>query len=264
MERFDVDGLSIAYERRGEGPPLVLVHGGLIDHREWRHQLDGLSDEFTVVAWDAPGCGASSDPPETFRMAEYADCLAALIESIGLERPHVLGLSWGSTLALELYRRRPDLPRSLVLTAAYAGWAGSLPPEEVAERLEGFLPQMDRPAREWVHEYIPTLLTHRAPKAMADELVEIMADSRQAGLRPMLLAMAGADLRDVLPTISVPTLLLYGEEDVRSPIEVAKEMHAAIPGSTLVVLPEVGHQSNVEAPDRFNDAVRTFLRAASY
>ena len=255
-------GLTIAYDRRGDGPPLVLVHGGLIDHREWSHQLDELSDEFTVVAWDAPGCGVSSDPPEAFRMADYADCLAGLIEGAGLERPHVLGLSWGSTLALELYRRRPDIPRSLVLTGGYAGWAGSLPPEEVAERLRGFLGQIERPAREWVRAYIPTLLTERAPTGMADELVAIMADSRPAGLRPMIHAMAEADLREVLPTISVPTLLLYGEEDVRSPMEVANEMHAAIPGSTLVVLPDVGHQSNVEAPGRFNEAVRTFLREA--
>jgi pimeloyl-ACP methyl ester carboxylesterase len=82
----------------------------------------------------------------------------------------VLGLSWGSTLALELYRRRPEIPRSLVLAAAYTGWAGSLPPEEVAERLERILEQIERPAREWVHEYIPTLLTEWAPAEIVAEL----------------------------------------------------------------------------------------------
>ena len=61
--RVEVGGLTIAYERQGEGPPLVLLHGGISDHREWSRQLDGLSDEFTVVAWDTPGCGRSSDPP---------------------------------------------------------------------------------------------------------------------------------------------------------------------------------------------------------
>jgi pimeloyl-ACP methyl ester carboxylesterase len=230
------------------------------DHREWWRQLDGLSDGFTVVAWDAPGCGASSDPPETFRMADYADSLAGLIDALRLDRPHVLGLSWGSTLALELYRRRPEIPRSLVLNAAYAGWAGSLAPEEIAQRLERLLEQIERPAREWVHEHVPTLLTERAPAEMVAEVEAIMADSRPAGLRPMLLAMAEADLREVLPTISVPTLLLYGEEDARSPRDVAEQMHAAIPGSTLVMLPRVGHQANVETPEAFNDAVRTFLR----
>jgi len=75
----------------------------------------------------------------------------------------------------------------------------------------------------------------------------------------MLHAMAEADLRTVLPTIAVPTLLLHGAEDARSPLTVAEEMRAAIPSSSLVVLPEVGHQSNVETPERFNDAVRAFL-----
>ena len=260
MERVEVGGLTIAYERRGDGPPLLLLHGGMNDHREWWRQLDGLSDGFTVVAWDAPGCGASSDPPETFRMADYADSLAGLIDALRLDRPHVLGLSWGSTLALQLYRRRPDIPRSLVLTAAYAGWAGSLAPEEIAQRLERLLEQIERPAREWVREHVPTLLTERAPAEMVAEVEAIMADSRPAGLRPMLLAMAEADLREVLPTISVPTLLLYGEEDARSPRDVAEQMHAAIPGSTLVMLPRVGHQANVETPEVFNDAVRTFVR----
>ena len=143
MQEVEVEGLTIAFERRGEGSPLVLLHGGLSDHREWRRQLDALSDAFTIVAWDAPGCGNSSDPPETFRLPDYADRLAGLIRALGLERPHVLGLSWGSTLALELYRRHPDLPRTLVLTAAYAGWAGSLTPEEVARRLETSLRDLD-------------------------------------------------------------------------------------------------------------------------
>lgn len=261
MQQIDVEGLRIAFERRGEGPPLVLVHGGLVDHREWSTQLEGLSDEFTVVAWDAPGCGRSSDPPESFRMPEYADCLAGFIRALGLERPHVLGLSWGSTLALELYRRSPGIPRTLVLTAAYAGWAGSLPADEVAERLERFMEQIDVPPERWVRDYIPTLLTERAPQDMAEELVALMAESRPAGLRAMILAMAEADLRNVLPTIDIPTLLLYGEEDVRSPLSVAEELHAQIPDSTLVVMPGVGHQSNVEATDRFNDEVRTFLRS---
>lgn len=69
MDRIDVDGLGIAYRRAGDGSLLALLHGGMSDGRQWRRQLEGLSDEFTVVAWDAPGCGASSDPPETFRRA---------------------------------------------------------------------------------------------------------------------------------------------------------------------------------------------------
>src|SRR5437867_1502990 len=114
MDQVEVAGLSIAYERAGQGPPLVLLHGFVGGSRgTWRRQIEGLSDAFTVVAWDAPGSGRSSDPPETFRMPDYADCLAGFVESLGLGRLYVAGLSFGGALALELYRRHPAIPAAL-------------------------------------------------------------------------------------------------------------------------------------------------------
>jgi pimeloyl-ACP methyl ester carboxylesterase len=254
-----VGDLRIAYATAGEGPPLVLLHGGWCDSRLWRRQLDGLGDEFALAAWDTPGCGASSDPPPDWRMPDYADCLAAWLDAAGIERPHVLGLSWGSALALEFYRRHPDVPSSLVLASAYAGWAGSLPPEEVAARLERAEAELERPPEEWAPAYLPGLLTDAAPPGLAEELLAMMHDIHPAGTRTMLHAMARADLRDVLPHIDVPTLLLYGELDARSPLPVAEELQASIPGSQLVVLPDVGHLANAERPDQFNAAVRRFL-----
>jgi len=258
-ERIDVGELTIAFERSGDGPALVLLHGGLSDHREWRRQIDALSDGFTVVAWDAPGCGGSSDPPESFRMPDFADCLADVVEVLELGRPHVLGLSWGSTLALELYRRHPSIPRTLVLAAPYAGWAGSLPDMVVEERLQTSLRDLALPPEGFVRAWLPSLLTERATDEMVDELIEIMSGFHPDGARAMLHAMAEADLRDVLPEIVVPTLLLRGEEDQRSPQAVVEEMHSRIAGSILVRIPEVGHQSNVEAADLFNAEVRHFL-----
>jgi pimeloyl-ACP methyl ester carboxylesterase len=75
MEHVDVRGLRIAFQRRGQGPCLLLLHGAVSDSRVWRVQLESLSDTFTVVAWDAPGCGGSSDAPDHFRLPEYAECL---------------------------------------------------------------------------------------------------------------------------------------------------------------------------------------------
>src|SRR5436190_24119095 len=92
LERVEVGGLRIAYRRLGSGPVVVLLHGGLSDGREWQAQLDQLSDEFTAVAWDAPGCGGSSDPPPEFGLTDYAVCLASFIVRLGLGRPHVVGL----------------------------------------------------------------------------------------------------------------------------------------------------------------------------
>lgn len=146
MDQIEVKGLRIAYERAGEGPALVLLHGAFgFDSRAWRRQLDALSDEFTVVAWDMPGCGHSSDPPEGFRASDYADCLAGFIGALRLGQPHILGLSFGAVLALGFYRWHPTLPRTLILASAYAGWAGSLPADAVEQRLQHVLWALDLP-----------------------------------------------------------------------------------------------------------------------
>jgi len=261
MPHVEVDELRVAYRRAGEGPPLVLLHGGLSDSREWRPQLEELSNEFDVVAWDAPGCGGSSDPPEVFGLHGYAGCLAAFIDALGLGRPHVAGLSFGAALALELYRRHPRLPRSLLLASAYAGWAGSLPADVVEARMQQVLRQADLPPDQVVGEWLPTLFSASASADVVAEVASIMRDFHPAGLRAMACGFAEADLRDGLPSIEVPTLLLYGDADQRSPREVAEELHAAIPASHLVWMRGVGHQSNLEAPARFNDEARTFLRS---
>ena len=136
----EVRGLRIAYEREGAGPPVVLLHGYVGDGLgTWRHQIADLSEDFTVVAWDNPGAGRSADPPESFSLADFADCLAEFIGALGLGRPHVVGLSFGGGLALELYRRHPAIPATLVLAGAYAGWAGSLPEDVVEQRLQQVL-----------------------------------------------------------------------------------------------------------------------------
>jgi pimeloyl-ACP methyl ester carboxylesterase len=262
LQSVAVQGGSIAYERRGDGPPLVLVHGWLSDSRDWRPQLEALSDEFTVIAWDAPGCGRSFDPPEDYALHRYADCLAAFIDVIGLERPHVLGLSLGSGLALELFRRHPEVPRSLVLASAYAGWLGSLGRAAAEERRQWALQGAERPREEFVREFGETLFTESVPAEIVNETLDICRDFHPAGLRAMANASADADLRDVLPLIDVPTLLIYGDADQRSPVSIGEELHAQIPGSKLVVITGPGHMVNLEAPERFNEEVRSFLRDA--
>jgi pimeloyl-ACP methyl ester carboxylesterase len=255
--------LQIAYRKAGNGPAVVLLHGGMEDSRSWHRQLEGLAGDFTVLAWDAPGCGQSSDVPEHWRMPDFADALAAWLQALGIERPHVLGLSWGSSIALELYRRHPGIPASLILASAYAGWAGSLPPEEVAARHAGVLAAADV-APEELSKGWPGLFSAAASPELIEEVMNIAADNtarvHPGGYRAAAHAMAEADLRDVLPRIRVPTLLLYGELDERSPLRVAEDLRARIATAELVVIPGVGHLANVEAPDAFNAHVRRFVR----
>lgn len=262
MEGREIMGLRIAYRAAGSGPPVVLLHGALVDSRAWARVVDALAGEFRVVAWDAPGCGQSSDPPPRFALSDYADVLAGLIEALQLGPSHVVGLSFGGGLALELYRRHEPLVASLVLVSAYAGWAGSLPADEVEERRQRGEHNARRPPQEWVDEFLATLFGDSAPTDVVAETREIMLDSRPEGTLPMIQAFAEADLRDTLADVSVPTLLLYGENDRRSPKPVAEALDAAIPTSRLVFVPGVGHDVNAEAPDAFEGHVREFLRQA--
>jgi pimeloyl-ACP methyl ester carboxylesterase len=260
MDMIEVDGLRIAYERAGDGPPLILLHGYVGDApATWRQQIDGLSDEYTVIAWDAPGAGRSSDPPESFGMADYADCLAGFIEQLGLETSHVAGLSFGGALALALYRRHPAIPSTLILTSAYAGWSGSLPADVAAKRLQQALVLADLSPDEFVGTLLPTMFSEGTPAQSVDAFRASMLAFHPAGFRAMARASA-QNLREVLPRIKVPTLLVHGDRDVRAPLSVAEDLHAAIFGSTLVVLPDTGHACNIEAPEAFNRAVRAFLR----
>lgn len=261
MERVEVEGLRIAYERAGHGPPLMALHGFVGDARStWSHQLEELCDEFMVVAWDAPGAGRSSDPPAWFRLPDYADCLAAFARTIGVAHPHLVGLSFGGALALEAYGRYPLFPRALVLAGAYAGWAGSLDPDEVEERLRMCLHVAELAPDEFAEAMVPTMLSALARQQAVDELRAGLRDFHPVGFRVMARSSAEADLRDVLPRVDVPTLLLYGDQDVRAPLEIGEALHMAIPTSELVVMPGVGHASPVENPALFNREVRRFLR----
>jgi len=258
MLRTNINSLDIAYQRVGNGPPLVLLHGILGDSRDWRPQIEELSRDFAVIAWDAPGCGGSSDPVEPFGSADYVNSLAQFIQTLDAYPAHIAGLSWGGALALALYRQHPELFRSMVLADTYPGWKGSFPDEVVRERLEMCLRESEMAPEDFVPGWLPGLVTDAAPDSLRREIVEIMSSFHPAGYRLMVQAFAHLDLRDVLPTISVPTLLIWGAEDKRSPVNVGETMRDSIPGARLVVIPQAGHTSNAEQPERFNTAVREF------
>ena len=298
INHVDIDGLRIGYRRAGDGPAVVLLHGALSDSRVWRQQIKHLRHEFTVIAWDAPGCGASTDPPTTFRLTEYADRLAGLVDQVDVGRPHVVGHSFGGALALEFVRRYPDMPATVALAGAYAGWAapcgrasfggalalelsadtptcrplwpspapmpaGPPPPEEVEGRLQLALRIADELPRPLTPESIPGLTSAATSAQQLSELAAIMSDARPAGARVMAQALAEADLRHGLADITVPVLILHGDADRRAPRPVAEALHRQIPGSILVVLPGIGHESYLEAPTAFNTELSRFLRNSS-
>jgi pimeloyl-ACP methyl ester carboxylesterase len=247
LEHVMVDGRRIAYRRSGRGPTVLLLHGGVSDGREWLPLMTDVEADADVVALDVPGCGGSDDPPPGCTLADLADVVAGAVQALDLGPVHLGGLSFGGGLALQVAVRHPTVVRSLLLFSAYAGWAGSLPPEEVAARrvwartfLTGSRPT--DPA-----ELVPGLLGSPLPSELADLLEQVSAAVRPGPTMHLLEAFADADLSAELGDVRCPTLVVHGERDERAPRPVAEALHRGIPGSRLVVLPGVGHMVNLEA-----------------
>lgn len=251
-------GQSLAYREAGEGTALVFLHGFLGDSRCWRRQLAGLADSFRTIAWDAPGAGASWDPPGDFTTRDYASCLASFLDAIEVTEAHVVGLSWGGILAQEFIRTNPERIRRLVLADTYAGWRGSLPERAWRERLEKCIRLSTAAAEALVVEMLPGMFTPGVPREVREELSAIMSEFHPVGFRVMSRSSADMDTRDLLPGIDVPTLLLWGDDDRRSPMHIAEQLRSAIPNAELHIIPDAGHVSNMEQPDAFNSAVRRF------
>jgi pimeloyl-ACP methyl ester carboxylesterase len=258
MFHTEFDGLSVAYEQIGDGPSLLLLHGFTQDSRVWRPQLEGLSAQFTVIAWDSPGAGLSSDPPETFGINHWVNSLAAFLDAIGVPRVHIVGLSWGGILAQEFLRFFSDRVISLVLADTYAGWKGSLPEPIPQERLAACLQDASLPPSEFVEKYLPGMFSDTPSDEIRDWLASIMSEFHPLGFKLMAKASAQSDTRDLLPDIRVPTLLVWGDADKRSPMSIAYQFRDAIPAAKLVVIPGVGHVCNLEAPAEFNAEVLSF------
>jgi len=258
LARVEVAGHSVAYRQAGEGDALVLLHGFLCDSRCWRHQLADLSNQFRVVAWDAPGAGASSDPPDPFAMTDWANCLAAFLDRLDIEQAHILGLSWGGVLAQEFYRRHDARVRSLILADTYAGWKGSMSESAYAQRLARCERDSRLAAQELARQWVGEMFTDATPPDLLKEMSLIISDFHPLGFRLMAKSLAETDTTDLLPTITAPTLILWGDDDRRSPLSVAGQLRAAIPNARLAVVDNAGHVSNMQQPGTFNGHVRDF------
>ena len=131
-------------------------------------------------------------------MAGYADCLAGFVDRLGLERPHVGGLSFGGALALEFYRRHSAIPMTLILASAYAGWVGSLPADVAEQRLQHALVLANLSPEEFVGALLPTMFSERTPPESVEGFGASMLAFHPAGFRAMARASA-EDLREVVP-----------------------------------------------------------------
>jgi pimeloyl-ACP methyl ester carboxylesterase len=257
----NLDGIRIAYRRAGSGPVLLLLHGIGGDADQWRGQLEGLADEFTVIAWDTPGYGDSDDPDGDWRMADYAERLAEFLDRLTPDPVHILGQSWGGVLAQEFYREHSDRVRSLILSDTFPGDAAR-PEAERNASLQGRLNALATmtPA-EMARARLPMLVPGGTPDAIKQEIEAMLAAIHPAGYRQAAIALHHSDERDVLPSITVPVLVIAGEHDRVVPMALSRQLVDGISGAQLEIIPGAGHLSNQEKPDVYNAIVRGFLRS---
>ena len=262
MPFVEVDGARLQYAEAGSGEPaLVLLHAFPLHSGMWGPQLEGLSSDRRVIAPDLLGFGGSDAPESMYRytMLGYADLVAGLLDRLGLDRVVLGGLSMGGYVACAFLRQYPERVSALILADTRAG-------ADTTEAYERRTDQQDQVARVGTTALIEVLLAGLLSdhtKATRLDLVEqvrrLMANPA-AGFIGALEAMKHRpDVTEELSAISVPTLVIVGEDDSLSPPDVARDMHERIKGSTLAVLPRAGHLSNLEAAEEFNAAVAGFL-----
>ena len=261
VQHVTVRGRRIAYRRHGRGQAVLLLHGGVSDGREWLPLMTDVEEVADVVALDVPGCGGSDDPPAGCTLASLADDVAGAVRALDLAPVHLGGLSFGGGLALQVAIGHPQVVRSLLLFSAYAGWAGSLPPEEVAARRAWAMTFLTGARPSDPAELVPGLLGSRLPPELADLLEQVAAGARPGPTMRLLEAFAESDLSADLGDVRCPTVVVHGELDERAPRPVAEALHRGIPGSRLVVLPGVGHMVNLEARAETAELVRQVVAA---
>ena len=257
MHYTEVSGTTFGYQLRGEGDLAVFVHGFPHDHRLWLDQLDGLQDLRRCVAPDLRGSGRS-DPVASgvLAMEHLADDLAGLIDALGYSSADVVALSMGGYAALALWERHPGRVRSLVLMDTRSGAdsdAGRAARREMAVQVA------DEGSGILVADFQRSLLSPGAGLVARVRLRGMIEATPAETIVAALEGMARrADRTDMLHSITVPTLVMVGEDDQRTPPAVAGHMAGLIPNARLVVLPGAGHLPPIETPEAVNEALRAF------
>jgi pimeloyl-ACP methyl ester carboxylesterase len=262
MPSAEVDGARVHYLDAGAGEPvLVLLHAFPLHAGMWLPQVEHLSATNRVVAPDLLGFGGSDAPESMYRytMLGSADLVAGLLDHLGLDRVVLGGLSMGGYVAFAFLRQYPERVRGLILADTRAGADTTMVFEKRTD-------QQDQVARIGTTALIETLLAGllseetRANRLDVVERVRRLMANPPAGFIGALEAMKHRpDSTEELASITVPALVIVGEDDSLSPPDVARDMQGRIPGAELAVLPHAGHLSNLEAAEEFNAAVASFL-----
>jgi len=264
--RATVNGVEVGYDVHGpEGSPLtlVLLHAFPLSRAQWREQAMVLARDAGIraVTPDLLGMGVSSVPDGPATVEQMAEVVRSLLDALGIAQFGLGGLSMGGYVAFAAWRQYPERIRGLVLadTRATADTTEARANREATARLaetQGPLAVFERD--------LPKLLSHVTLHERPD-IVEFARALAAMNSGPGVASVARGlalrpDATDLLPTITRPTLILAGEEDVITPVDDARALFARIPNAQLEVIKDAGHLTNLDQPDRFTLALDRFLR----
>jgi pimeloyl-ACP methyl ester carboxylesterase/NAD(P)-dependent dehydrogenase (short-subunit alcohol dehydrogenase family) len=271
MPNVQTNDIETYYELRGKGPTLVFIHAALVDHSMWEPQLDALSAEYTTIAYDVRGHGQTGGSAvDSYTIDLFADDLNAFLTALNIEQPVLCGASMGGAIAQEYATRHPDSIAGLVLADTFTperlNWRDRLVPislnaQILPVRLFG-LARAQR-AGAWVHE--------RFTKGASGEYGTI--EQLQADMPPIPFEEFVKIIRSLtsfprlsvdLRAITVPTLVVYGENTLGYIRRHAAKMGAEIPNATVTEVPGGGHACPLDNPAFFTAAFREFLSRRVY
>ncbi len=251
----------LAAHVHGAGPPTLLVHGFPLDHSMWRETWEGLADVATCIAPDLRGFGRSPIPGgDRLTMEQHADDLAGLLDHLGVERAHVVGLSMGGYAALAFAERHPGRLRSLALVDSRAEGedeAGRARRDAAVERL------LEVGRATFARELVAKLVAPGTDAALRARLLTTIEATPYETIVAALRGMRDRpDRMAVLRSLAVPFLALCGELDALTPPPLSEAMAAAAPRGRAVVVPGAGHMAPMERPGPVVAALRAHLAGA--
>lgn len=258
---FAADGF--AWIEKGEGEPIVLLHGIGSGAASWEDQIAGFSDRRRVVAWDAPGYGESTplDPPAP-AASDYAEALARFLRAAGVDRFHLVGHSLGALMACAFARLRPDRILSLLIASPAAGY-GTADAELREARRTARLDLLEKLGPEGVaRERHGALLSDDAPPRARERVRSVMARIRPGGYRQAVEMLAAGDIHADAREIGLPATVVVGGADRVTPPDGCRDVAKSFARSRFEILPGLGHACYVEGPDAFNGALAAHLERA--
>jgi len=257
--------MKLAYTEQGEHStlPLVLIHAFPVTRRMWRRQWEGLSHTIRVFAPDLPGFGESPLLEKSPSVASYVETMVEFLDGLSIQRAVFGGCSMGGYFIFDLWRRHPHRVAGIILCDTRAE---DDTPELREKRMKSIEQVRSQGLAPLAEGMLPLLLcreTHEQRKEKVEEIRTDILGNTPQGIIHCLTALASRpDSRNTLKTISVPTLIVVGKDDVITPPTIAQSLQAGIPNSTLAVIPSAGHLSPFEQPEEVNAAISKFIGSA--